>query len=141
MSRSRPQLPDPIAYPYTEGFWRAAAEGRLVAQRCTACGAHRYPPLPACYRCQSLDWDWQDMQGTGTVFSYFWCNHPVAPSVAELGVYNVAVVEIDGVEGDPVRLTTWVTDVDHDTLKIGLRVRVHFDPAGDGMALPIFKPL
>jgi uncharacterized OB-fold protein len=141
MSQSRPQLPNPIAYPYTAGFWSAAARGRLVAQRCTDCGAHRYPPLPACYRCQSLQWDWQDLPGTGTVFSYFWSHHPVTPELSPLGIYNGAVIETDGAVGEPLRLMSWVTGVTRETLQIGLRVIVHFDPVDAHMALPIFKPL
>ena len=57
-----------------------------------------------------------------------------------LGVYNITVVELDGTQGEPVRLLTRVVDVERDDLVVGLPVEVHFDPAGDDVALPLFRP-
>lgn len=140
MPRSRPQLPAPVPTPLSAGFWRAAAEGRLVIQRCDECGAHRFAPTAACYRCQSLAWSWDAVSGSGQVFSYTWSHHPVHPALAPLGVYNVAVIELDGTEGDPVRLVSWVADVTPETLSIGLPVEVVFEKIDDEIGLPVFKP-
>jgi uncharacterized OB-fold protein len=140
MTRSRPQLPAPVPTPLTAGFWKAAAEGRLVIQRCDECGAHRFAPTAACYRCQSLAWSWDAVAGRGRVFSYTWSHHPVHPALAPLGVYNVAVIELDGTEGDPVRLVSWVEGVTPETLSIGLAVEVGFERIDEEIGLPIFKP-
>jgi len=140
MTRRRPQLPVPTPTALTAGFWKSAAEGRLVIQRCDECGAHRHTPTAACYRCQSLAWSWDPVAGRGHVFSYTWSHHPVHPALAPLGVYNVAVVELEGTEGDPVRLVTWVEDVTLETLRIGLPVEVLFEPIDDEIGLPIFRP-
>jgi uncharacterized OB-fold protein len=140
MSENRPGLPSPTLSVLTEGYWKAAGEGRLVLQRCGRCGAHRHPPTAACYRCQSLDWAWDDVVGTATVFTYTWVEHPVHPATVDYVPFNVAVVELDGTEGEPVRLATAVLGVDRDTLVVGLPVTVDFDPTGDGVALPVFRP-
>ena len=37
----------------TEVFWDAAAEGRLLVERCDACGAESFPPRGICRACRS----------------------------------------------------------------------------------------
>jgi uncharacterized OB-fold protein len=64
----------------------------------------------------------------------------VHPALAPLGVYNVAVVELDGTQGDPVRLVTWIENVTPKTLCIGLPVEVLFERIDDEIGLPIFRP-
>jgi uncharacterized OB-fold protein len=53
-------MPSPTADAITLPFWQAAAEHRLVVQRCTSCGHTRLPPSPLCAECRSEDADWQD---------------------------------------------------------------------------------
>jgi uncharacterized OB-fold protein len=130
----------PALEPTSQGYWRAAREGRLVIQRCDDCGTHRHPPTEACYACQSLNWSWDEVPGTGRVFTYTWVDRPVAPQLAHLGVYNITVVELDGTQGEPVRVLTRIDDVARDDLAIGLEVEVGFETLDDESALPVFRP-
>jgi uncharacterized OB-fold protein len=141
MSELRPGLPDPVPTALSEGFWKGAAEGRLLLQRCLDCGAHRYSPAPACYRCQKLCWEWSQVSGRGRVYSYTWSHHPVHPGLRALGTYNVSVIELHGTEGDPVRILSFVTGVSPETLRVGLEVELHFDRVSEGIALPVFRPV
>ena len=100
MSELLPGLPGPTLDPTTEGYWLAAGRGVPAIQRCDACGTHRHSPTEACYVCQSLDWSWDEgLPGTGRVYTYTWTDRPVIPQLVGLGVYNVAVVELDGTTG------------------------------------------
>jgi uncharacterized OB-fold protein len=139
MSDRLPGLPGPQPDPTTEGYWTSAGDGRLVIQRCDGCGVHRHPPTEVCYSCGSLEWSWDPHPGLGSVYSYTWTDRPIVPALASLGVYNVSVVELDDTTG-VVRILTQVTDVPREELSVGLPVEVHFDPAGDGVALPMFRP-
>jgi len=122
--------------PINEGMWRAAADGRLAVQRCSDCGAHRYPPTDGCYRCASAQWGWSDLPGTGTVYTYIWVPMRSDPDRR----YNVAVVSVDGTDGEPVRILSNVVDAWADAdLNIGDRVRLHPVRFGDGLALPCFR--
>ena len=126
-------LPAPVVAPINEGMWTAAAEGRLDVQRCARCGADRYPPTDGCYRCGSLQWDWATVPGTGTVYSYIWVPHPD-------GLYNVAVVTLDGTDGDPVRVLSNVVDCwGVDDLRVGQNVEFEPVPFGPGLAMPCFR--
>jgi uncharacterized OB-fold protein len=134
-------MPPPVVAPVNEGMWRAAAGGRLAVQRCDHCGAHRYPPGDGCYRCGSLQWDWAVLPGTGVIYSYTWIPDRGRSAEPDRTVlYNVAVVTLDGTEGDPVRILSNVVDAWRpDDLKLGQAVElsaVEFEP---GLALPCFR--
>ena len=64
---SRP-LPTPTAL--TEGFWAAAREHRLVAQRCDDCGRLRHHPQERCPECTSAAWRWSPVSGRGVVYTF-----------------------------------------------------------------------
>jgi uncharacterized OB-fold protein len=134
-------MPPPVVSPINEGMWRAAGAGRLDLQRCGACGAHRYPPTDGCYRCSSLDWDWSTVPGTGTVYTYIWVPD-AARSIEEARqvLYNVVFVELDGTEGDPVRMASNVLDAwNLGDLYVGQAVELACVPFGDGLGLPCFR--
>jgi uncharacterized OB-fold protein len=117
-----------------EGWWRAAAEHRLVVQQCTACGAHHHPPRPMCPACRSLALQWVDAAGTGTVYSYALLHHPQHPAFE----YPVVAVLVDLDEG--VRIVSNLVDVTPDEVRIGMPVVIDFDAAADGFAVPVFRP-
>ena len=139
---SRPaSWPDPVVAPVNEGMWRAAADGRLAVQRCTDCGAHRYPPGDGCYRCSSCRWEWSVVPGTGVVYTYVWIpDRPRSAGGGEAACYNVVVVTLDGTEGEPVRVLSNVLNATGpDDLHVGQAVEVIGVPFADGMALPCFR--
>ncbi len=126
-------MPDPVVASINRGMWTAAAEGRLAVQRCSDCGAHRYPPTDGCYRCGSLHWVWSTVPGTGTIYSYNW-----VPAGDVL--YNVANVTLEGTEGDPVRILSNVVDRwDVDDLRVGQSVEFVPVAFGPGLAMPCFR--
>jgi uncharacterized OB-fold protein len=134
---ARQQLPAPGWSPLTDGYWRAAHEGRLVVQRCGECGAHRWPPTWACYACQSTKWLWDDLPGTGTVFSFTWAD---SRPVLDSPLYNISIIEVDGTQGEPVRIMTQVVEVGKDDLRCDLPVVVCFEPNDTETSVPMFKP-
>jgi uncharacterized OB-fold protein len=135
---NRNQLPSPGWDPVTVGYWEAAGAGKLVVQRCTSCGVHRAPPAWACYSCQATEWEWDELPGTGRVFTYTWADQRAA---MDSPIYNISVIELDGTQGEPVRLMTQVIGVDKETLTVDLPVEVSFQPFDEEIAVPFFKPV
>jgi uncharacterized OB-fold protein len=84
-----------------------------------------------------MKWDWDDLPGTGKVFTYTWADR--RPEV-DSSVYNISVIELDGTTGEPVRLMTRVVDVDKASLRIGLPVEVTFQAVDDEVAIAFFRP-
>ena len=127
-------------------FWEAARRGELVMQGCASCGRLRFPPRPMCPRCQSLDHEWVPMSGRGTVWSFVVPHPPLLPAFAELAPYNVVVVALD--EDPALRLVGNlvaspegpINEIDPETIRIGMPVRVVFQAAGEDIVLPRWMP-
>jgi hypothetical protein len=137
-AEQRAMLPQPGFTPQSEPYWLAAGRGELVAQRCSSCGTDRWPISAACFNCQSTEFTWAALPGTGTVFSYTWADFPPLPNGEER---NITVVELDGTQGDhPVRMLNWVADVARDELVCGLPVEVTFLPVDDEVSVPAWRP-
>jgi uncharacterized OB-fold protein len=134
-------VPEPVVVPLNEGMWRAAAEGRLDVQRCTVCGAHRYPPMNGCFRCGALDWEWATLPGTGTIYTYtWWPDRKRSETEGRDVLSNKVIVELDGTEGGPVRIESNVVDAwELGDLEVGKRVSFVAVPVGEGVALPCFR--
>jgi uncharacterized OB-fold protein len=115
-------------------FWDAAAEGRLVAQRCGDCGRLRHPPRPMCPACHSLFVEIVPLSGRGTLYSYSVLHHPQHPAFD----YPVLAALVDLEEG--VRLVSNLTDVDPSDIRIGMALEVDFEVRDGGTAVPVFRP-
>ena len=121
----------PTVTPDTAFFWDGLVERELRIQRCVDCGRLRHPPRPMCPGCNSLAWDSIVAAGTGTVYSYVLPRHP---DFGFESPHIVALVDLD--EG--TRILTNLVDVDPDTIRIGMRVRVRFDEFDGGLVLALF---
>lgn len=124
--------------PWTEPFWQAAKQERLVAACCARCGTFRMPPTPFCPTCQSQETTWPQLPGTGRIYSFAICTRSPFADVEDF-LYAPAVIELDGAPG--VRLVSNVIDVAVDAIQIGTRVGVVWNSITDGWKLPLFRPL
>jgi uncharacterized OB-fold protein len=130
-----PRRPAPIVTDDNAVFWEAADSGRLVAQRCVACGALRHPPRPMCPQCHSLDVEAATLSGFGTVYSYAILHHPQNPVFD----YPVLAVLVDLDEG--IRLVSNIVGVDKDDIAIGMRVKAEFALTAGDHQVPVFRPV
>lgn len=135
--------PVPAVDPESEAFWEAAAEGRLVVQRCGGCGEFQHYPRRLCRHCWSRELATVELDGTGTVYSFTECHVAGQPGYEDETPYVVALVELDLPEtnpsGRPIRLTSHV--VGAQELGIGIEVSVAFRQVAEDPAihLPVFE--
>jgi uncharacterized OB-fold protein len=134
MDRGAVTRPAPIITDDNKEFWEAARDGRLVAQRCRACGRLRHPPRPMCPHCHSVEHEVVELAGTGTVYSYAVLHHPQHPAFS----YPVVAVLVDLDEG--VRVVSNLVGVEPPEVRIGAPVRVTFRATADDLAVPVFEP-
>ena len=127
--------PLPQITPDMAPFWDAARRHELVVQRCTGCGATRFPPRELCSRCLSRDAAWTRVSGRGTVFTFVVMHQAYHPGFADELPYAVVVVELE--EG--ARMTTNVVDCPVGELRIGMPVEVVFEDATPEISLPKFR--
>lgn len=128
---------EPVVSALGSGHWAAAREGRLAIQQCTQCRQLVHYPSALCDRCLSVDLEWSDVTGLGTVESFSTVYRGFAPEFEADIPYTVALVRLD--EG--VNLLTWLTDVEPDAAEIGMRVRATFERISDEISLHRFRPL
>lgn len=122
---------------YTEPFWLAARDHKLVIPRCTKCSTFRFPPSPFCYVCTHQEVDLVEAAGSGAVYTFTIARHAVIPHLADSVPYAVAVVELDDIPG--VRMIANIVESDLEKLEIGSRVSVVWDDVNDDVTIPRFR--
>jgi uncharacterized OB-fold protein len=134
-------LNDAYADESTKPFWDAALEGRLLSSRCTNCGTFVLPPAPYCFVCQHHEFEWVELPGTGTIYSFTVVRHALAPQLANAVPYVSGVIELDGTQGAGSRMICNIVDCDPETVRIGDKVQVVFEKVSDTYAMPRFTPV
>jgi uncharacterized OB-fold protein len=116
-----------IANPETKGFWEAAAEGRLLIPKCTACGRVHWYPRRICPHCASSTIEMQEAKGSGEIYSYSIMRRAKVP-------YAIAYVRIT--EG--ATMMTNVVDCDFEHVHVGMPVKLIFKDNAEGYPLAMF---
>lgn len=127
--------PEPTAI--SAPYWAAATEGRLLLQKCTACGRLQHYPRPHCTACLGVSLEWVTASGDATVYSYTVVRRAASKAFEGQVPYVLAIIEL--AEGP--HMTGNVTEVDPDAVRVGMPVRVAFVPSGDGMLIPEWTPV
>ncbi len=107
--------PGPTIIALTEPFWAAAAEGRLLIQRCEACRRHVFYPRSQCPHCWSSRLSWREACGRGQLKSYSEIHKPGHPAWMPATPYTVGLVTL--AEGPT--MTSLIIRGKGDTLEIG----------------------
>lgn len=118
-------------------FWSYCDKHELRFQKCASCGHFRLPPGPACPNCRSFEAEWVKAPEVGEVFSFTVVHHPAHAAVKPILPYNIAIVAFPECNG--VRLISNVIDAVPEQVKIGMKVRLVWDKAGNGATVPRFK--
>ena len=130
-------MPPVLADATTLPFWQAAAEHRLVVQRCTGCGHTRPPPAPVCPECRSSDSDWKQVSGRGEVYTYTVVHRPIA--AGQQLPYVIAVIALEDAGG--VRMISNLVAVKPEDVAVGLPVELVWEDMSAELAIPRFRPV
>jgi uncharacterized protein len=139
----------PLDTEFRPYFEELSKRQKLVLRKCSSCGLMRYPPGVACPWCSSLEWEWQEVSGKGTIYSYEIVTQATQPAFGDWAPYPIVLVDLDEQRGvtapdDAIRILTNLLDEDfkpekEENVAIGARVEVVFQDVGDGLFLPQFK--
>lgn len=127
------QIPLPRPTELSRPFWQAANDGRLVLQRCDACGHYRWTPQILCTACLAEPFTWTEISGRGKLYSYTLVHR--APLAGFEVPYVLAVVELE--EG-PLMLTR-IVDSAHEGLAVNAPVEIAFTRASEDINLYTFR--
>jgi hypothetical protein len=130
-------MPPPLADATTLPFWEAAAEHRLVVQRCAACQHTRLPPAPICPECRSADAEWQEISGRGEVYTFTHVHRPIA--AGQDLPFVIAVITLEGAGG--VRIISNLVGSSPEEIEIGTPVELVWEDMSSDLAIPRFRPV
>jgi uncharacterized OB-fold protein len=125
--------PVPAITPEMQPFYDGTARHELWLQRCSACGAFRFPAREVCSECLSADSTWERASGRGEIWSFTILHQVYHPAFAAEAPYAVVIVKLD--EGP--KLTSNLRGTAARDVRIGTRVEVGFEEFG-GVTLPVF---
>jgi len=132
---TRNARPIPTPTNFTRPFWDATRQGKLLLQRCRACGIRQHYPRPVCMRCISRDLEWTEAAGRGVVYSFTITRLP--PEGFEgREPYVLASVELP--EG--TRMLGTMVNCAPEDVRIGMRVRATYEKLTDEITLVQFEP-
>jgi uncharacterized OB-fold protein/acyl dehydratase len=116
------------------GWWweQGIANGEILIQKCSSCGALRHPPRPMCPECQSTEWGSVPSAGSGSVHSFVVMHHPPMPGYD----FPAAIGLIDLEEG--TRLVAPIVDCPFEEIHIGMKVEASVEELG-GVKMPVFR--
>jgi uncharacterized OB-fold protein len=115
--------------PMVEYLDLSDGEPRLVANRCTSCGANYFDRRNACAKCGKRDFERVSLGDTGVVRT-FSIVHRAAPGVP--APFVSAVVDLDG--GGIVKTNIVNTDPTPEKVNLGMKVRLTTYVAGTDSA-------
>jgi uncharacterized protein len=119
-----------------EPYWRGAAAGKLLLQKCKACGKLQFFPRIVCVDCFSGDIDWVEAVGTGKVHSFTWVRVPRNPAFKE----EVPICYANIVLDEGVIMESRIVGRGIEKVKLGDRVKVTFQQtASPEIKLPVFE--
>jgi uncharacterized OB-fold protein len=130
--------PLPPGDPLNAFFWEGAAAGRLLIQRCNACGTYIHIPRPICRNCQSFDLAPAEVSGKATLYSYTVTHKAFHPFFVDRVPYVVATVEL--VEQAKLHLLTNLVDVDESDITFGMALELGFEQLSPELTIPVFHP-
>ena len=116
-------------------YWRAAAKGELVVPTCRECSRAFWHPRPRCPYCGSDKVELVASKGTGVLHTFTVVRQSSDPFFKSKVPYVVAMVRLD--EG--VSMMSNIVECDVDVVKIGMPVKVAFEPASGEIAVPVFR--
>ena len=117
-------------------WFEACAEGRLLVQRCDACGHHQWYPRAVCTQCAATP-QWLEVSNRGRVYTFTVIRqYGMKPFAAEL-LYCLAMVDLDDV---PVRMFGTLTGVAVDDVPVDLPVEAYAIEYEPGRAVPYWRP-
>lgn len=124
-----PYLPqeDAISAPY----WSATRQHKLLLQYCATCNKYQWYPRALCILCGTMDLDWRQASGSGTLDS--WTQVLRSPSEGFVPPYVIARVLLS----ENVMMLTRLDGVESPTCD--QPVELFWQDLSDGRALPVFR--
>jgi uncharacterized OB-fold protein len=130
-----PTLPEPVPSDFSRPFWDATKQHILLLQYDSAAKRYQFFPRPTSIYTGRRNLEWRAAAGTGTVYTFTIVHRAPLPAFASRTPYVVASITLD--EG--VRIMAQLVDCRPEDVRIGMRVRLGWEPRGE-FNVAVFAP-
>jgi enoyl-CoA hydratase/carnithine racemase/uncharacterized OB-fold protein len=130
------QKPTPVIQPWTQEFWKATKQGKLLVQHCIDCNSNIFFPKKVCPECWSKNLTWIESTGKAKVYTFTVMLDQVEPKFMGDLPYVIAMADLE--EG--IRMTTRIVNCKPENVAIGMNVEVVFQEVSPECSLPMFQP-
>ena len=120
---------------WTQPFWDATAEKKLLLPRCSACSRFRWPPGPFCPHCQSQLTDWVQ-PGVARIYSFTIISDQLGQGADQLQQRVPALVEFPAADG--IRILAAIVDTPLAEIRIGAELELNWLRAVNAV-VPVFS--
>ncbi|MFQ5420333.1 MAG: Zn-ribbon domain-containing OB-fold protein [Anaerolineae bacterium] len=128
--------PTPPIDAWTEPFWTAVRQEKLLLQFCPHCREHIFYPRRYCPTCLAEDMTWVEAAGRGKVYAFTVVQNNAPSAFLPDMPFVIGIVILN--EG--VRMMSNIVGCDPETIYSEMPVVVTFEKLNDDMTLPKFKP-
>jgi uncharacterized OB-fold protein len=125
----------PSPTPETQPYWDGLREHRLRLQTCADCGKVRHYPRPMCDACWSMNTNWINASGRGSVHSWTITHYAFHPGFK--GDLPYILLTVDLPEG--LRMNAQTRGIEASALRVGVPVKLAFDTVKPDLTLPVFE--
>jgi uncharacterized OB-fold protein len=122
---------------WTQPFWDASAQGKLLLPRCSDCRRFRWPPGPFCPHCRSQQTQWLP-PGSARLYSYTLVRGPQEEGAEPPPLRVPALVEFPDADG--VRILAAITATPLAQIRVGALLSLGWSQAANA-SVPVFSVL
>jgi uncharacterized OB-fold protein len=135
MNTPAPRLPEIVPSKFSQPFWEATREKRLLLQYCPRSAQYQFFPRPLSIFTGRRDLEWREVSGRGTLYTYTLIPDS-SVATQERPVRILAIVEL----AEGVRMLSNIGNVALEALRIGMPLVPLWEPLPNGMHLLKFQP-
>ena len=125
-AKNKPERPVPRPSSFTKPFWDGAQQKKLMLQYDPDSRSYQFWPRPISIKTGKANLEWRQASGRGKLYSFTVVHVPGA-GFEDRVPYVIGLVELE--EG--VRIVANMTGLQPEEAKIGLPVRLTWEPVGD----------
>ena len=123
---------------FSQPFWDAANDERLVIQYCCACERLQHPPAESCRTCGSgEELEWKPVSGRGRTYNYGVVHDCPVRLLQEDQPFNVAVIMLGDDPG--IQMFSHLPGTHVNAVSVGAALEVTFEPSANGQLVPEWR--
>ena len=131
---AEPSRPLPELTPWNQSYWLGGSVGELRIQRCPECSQYQHPPMVQCPRCPNASLEYPAVSGRGHVYTFSVLRYPYRAGLR----LPIVMALIELIEQEGLHVGATIVDCAPEDVRIGREVIVDFEPAGQGIYVPVF---